>query len=240
MSSPAIQRADRRIVAIPGWSCGCGVWDRLASAAGWGEVTHVPVGSAGSPDAFLPLVMSSLGDEPAVIIGSSLGAMVAIEAAALLGNRVQALLLFGGTPRFTNEDPTRGWPARIVERMARRLEEDPRGVVERFQAAMFATGEEQEAHAFQRDPACHGGWTTAALRAGLDYLVTKDLTSTLRELACPVTWVHGGADTICPAGVLETIPMRHERLVIPSAGHLPAWTHSDEVAAYMRELVSDA
>jgi pimeloyl-[acyl-carrier protein] methyl ester esterase len=228
------------IVAIPGWSCGPGSWNRLLTEIGRDGVTHAEIGSARSGDAFLPGVLASLGDEPAVLLGASLGAMLAIEAAAAAGAGVRAVVLVGGTPRFTNADPEKGWPARTVERMARRLAEDPQGTVERFQIAMFAPGEEADSRAFRDEPACHSGWTTEALVAGLGYLLATDLTGVVHDLQCPVLWVHGDADGICPPGATAVTGDRHSRVVIAKAGHLPAWTRPGEVAEAVRRFIADA
>lgn len=228
------------IVAIPGWSCGPGSWHRLLAEMGHDGVTHAEIGSARSGDELVPRVLAALGEEPAVLIGASLGAMLAIEAAAAAGARVRAVVLVGGTPRFTNADPDKGWPARTVERMARRLAEDPRGTVERFQIAMFAPGEQADSRAFRDEPTCHSGWTTEALAAGLDYLLAADLTGIVRDLQCRVLWIHGDTDGICPPGATAVAGDRHARVVIAQAGHLPAWTRPKEVAAAVRRLGTDA
>jgi pimeloyl-[acyl-carrier protein] methyl ester esterase len=228
------------IVAIPGWSCGSGAWNRLLPAIGHAVVSHAGIGSARVADELLSTVLAALGAEPAVLFGSSLGAMLAIEAAAEAGDRVRALVLVGGTLRFTCDDRKRGWPSRAVERMARRLAEDPPGTVERFQMAMFAPGEEPEARAFCHEPACRDGWTMEGLVAGLEYLLATDLTGCVRDLTCPVLWVHGDADGICPPGATAAMGDRHARVVIPTAGHLPAWTRPREVADVVQRFIADA
>lgn len=230
----------RRIVAIPGWSCGDGIWSRLLADAGCGAAAHVPVGAARTQQDFLPLVRASLNAEPAVLLGSSLGAMLAIEAALRYPAWVQALVLIGGTPRFTTDDRARGWPVRFIERIRRRIGEDPAAAVAAFQAGMFVAGEESAAGAFQQDPACHGGWTVEALGAGLDYLLATDVTDALDALECPVLWIHGAADAICPVGAIRDVPARHERCVIPAAGHLLGWTRPRDVVETIRRVAFDA
>jgi pimeloyl-[acyl-carrier protein] methyl ester esterase len=228
------------IVAIPGWSCGSGAWNRLLPAIGLAAVAHADIGSARAADKLLPTVLAALDAEPAVLIGSSLGAMLAVEAAVEAGARVRALVLLGGTLRFTSDDRKLGWPARAVERMVRRLAEDLPATVERFQMAMFAPGEEPEARAFRHEATCQYGWTMEGLMAGLDYLLAADLTRRVRDLACPVLWVHGDADGICPPGATAALGDRHARVVLPLAGHLPAWTRPREVADAVQRFLADA
>lgn len=159
-------------------------------------------------------------------LANSVIAMLAIEVAARIAGHIRGLVLVGGTPRFISEDPRRGWPPRLFERMKRKMDQDVSAAVAGFQAGMFATGEELEAEAFRHQRSCHEGWSVDALLAGLDYLIATDLTERLEAVACPVLWIHGGADTICPPGAIAQVPRRHHCHVMPNAGHLPAWTRS--------------
>jgi pimeloyl-[acyl-carrier protein] methyl ester esterase len=225
-----------RFVLIPGWSCGPGVWDRLLVDVGMMSATHVDFRGVRRPADFSAAVMTAMGDEPLFLIGSSMGAMLAIEVASRITGHIRGLVLVGGTPRFISDDPRRGWPTRLFERMKRKMNQDVSATVAGFQAGMFATGEESAADAFRHQRSCHEGWTVDALLAGLDYLIATDLTERLEAVACPVLWIHGGADTICPPGAIAQVPQRHHCHVMPNAGHLPAWTRSHEVASTMRSF----
>ncbi len=228
-----------RFVLIPGWSCGPGVWDRLLADTGIMAATCADFSEVQSPADFPAAVMARMGEEPLFLIGSSMGAMLAIEVAARIDGHIRGLVLVGGTPRFISEDPGRGWPSRVLDRMKRRLHEDASGVIARFQAGMFATGEESDAAAFRQERRCCELWTIDALVAGLDYLIATDLTERLEAVACPVLWIHGGADTICPLGAIAQVPRRHHCRVMPNAGHLPAWTRSQEVADTIRSFIEN-
>ena len=51
-------------------------------------------------------------------MGWSLGSLVTLELASLYPNKIEGLILIGGTSRFTNDmHNTFGWEQRIVERM---------------------------------------------------------------------------------------------------------------------------
>ena len=52
------------------------------------------------------------------LMGWSLGSLVTLELASLYPNKIEGLILIGGTSRFTNDmHNTFGWEQRIVERM---------------------------------------------------------------------------------------------------------------------------
>ena len=228
-----------RLVLIPGWTCGPGIWDRLLADVGIMAATHVDFTDVRVPSDFAAAVMAATDEEPLVLIGSSMGAMLAIEVASRITGHIRGVVLVGGTPRFVSDDPRRGWPSRIIDRMKRKLDQDASTTVAGFQAGMFAAGEESAATAFRQERRCCEGWSIDALVAGLDYLLATDLTACLEAVACPVLWVHGAADTICPPGSLAQVPRRHHRHVIPNAGHLPAWTRPRDVADTMRSFFAN-
>ncbi|MEK1832613.1 alpha/beta fold hydrolase [Priestia megaterium] len=57
------------------------------------------------------------------LMGWSLGSLVTLELASLYPNKIEGLILIGGTSRFTNDvHNTFGWEQRIVERMKKQLQ----------------------------------------------------------------------------------------------------------------------
>lgn len=217
-------------------------WAASRADTGRGENGHVVGPSCGQSDEPQPRPRSAAVNVMNRLVGrlaNSVIAMLAIEVAARIAGHIRGLVLVGGTPRFISEDPRRGWPPRLFERMKRKMDQDVSAAVAGFQAGMFATGEELEAEAFRHQRSCHEGWSVDALLAGLDYLIATDLTERLEAVACPVLWIHGGADTICPPGAIAQVPRRHHCHVMPNAGHLPAWTRSQEVADTIRSFIEN-
>jgi len=236
------------LLTIPGWSCGAGVWSRLLAAMGRASICpdFRPVRTAAG---FLSQVLAVLGESPGVVVGSSMGGMLAIQAARERPASVAAIVIVGGTPRFVSEDHRLGWQSRYVTRLRRRLEEESlgsaeagsavaSGAVATFWQSLFAAGEEAAASAFFGDRSCGSGWDGASLLAGLDYLLATDIRTSLGSLQCPVLWIHGDADRVCPPGATEHVPPPHQRLVIPGAGHLPAWTRPGETAAAIERFLA--
>ncbi len=175
----------------------------------------------------LASLAGALALERAVLVGWSLGAQVALAALPLLGGRIAALVLVGGTPRFTLGD---GWPhglpERSVEVLGHRVRRDPARAIARFFDGMFADGEldgegllrAERVRAAVRTP------DPASALAGLDVLAREDLRAGLGGVGVPSLVVHGERDPICPASAARAmaaaIPGAALHLV-PGAGHAP-------------------
>ncbi len=188
----------------------------------------------------------ALALERAVVVGWSLGAQVALAALPLLGRRASALVLVGGTPRFTEGD---GWahgvPARSVGVLAHRVRRDTARAAARFFDEMFADGEldgegrERAGRIRAAVPPPH----PAAALAGLEILEREDLRPRLAAVDVPTLLVHGAEDPICPAGASRAMAaaIPHARLaVIPGAGHAPFLSRPaafrDALGDFLREI----
>lgn len=228
------------IVCVHGWAGGPEVWRpllrRFQCDAGFANFEHVV-----TADQFLPCVFEILPGERAWVWGWSLGALLAVEAALRVPERVRGLVLLGGTPRFVSRDRNRGWPAGILRRMRQRLPSEACGVVEEFRRQMFAESEQEQALRFVEDnplPVAMN-FSPEGLAAGLDYLLKTDLTARLPELRCPVLWIHGAQDRICPAGALELLPETQRKVILPRTGHMPFWVRPREVHELISEFTRD-
>jgi pimeloyl-ACP methyl ester carboxylesterase len=138
-----------------------------------------------------------------VLVGHSLGAQVAIEAALAWPDKVRALVLVASAPRLT-VDPD----------LARLLRDDPPAAL-----AWLAD------HALppRAKPAVRRGFLAAGLvappevaRADYDIVAATDLRDRVARIACPVTWIDGADDRMTPA----TEGRPGEILTVPDAGHL--------------------
>jgi pimeloyl-ACP methyl ester carboxylesterase len=265
---------DRTIVLLPAWMVtNRQMWAAQVTAlsARFRVVTYDARGSGESdrpsePAAYAPeelvadllTVLDATGTGPALLVGNSLGGMVALLAAARHPDRVNGLALIGpmvdvtgrtrsglqvATARFEDEvEPGDGW-ARYNRRA---WERDYPGFVEWF--VDMALGPEGTA-----------GQRAAGVAAGLDNTPAvlaatvagrngegglAEQAARLRAVAglvrCPALVMAGDRDAICPpewsralAGVLRA---RHVEL--PGAGHCPHVTRAATTAALIAELTT--
>ncbi len=238
-----IQGAGRDIVLVHGWGLHGGVWRDLAASLaasfrvivpdlpGHGRSRHAD--SACTLEALADTVQRSLAG-PAVWVGWSLGALVALVAARQFPRAVDRLVLIGATPRFTQ---TPDWPHAMapetLAQFARELETDYRGTLTRFLSLQAGEGDAgRETVRRLRAALAEGGDPAVpALREGLRLLAETDLRSQLVQVGMPVLVLHGGRDRLAPPEAGEYLAAhlpRAQLALIPPAGHAPFLSHPEE------------
>lgn len=140
---------------------------------------------------------------PSLLVGHSLGALVAIEAALAWPDKVRGLVLCAAAPRLP-----------VDPELARLLRDDPHAVI-----AWLA----EHTLSPRARPAVRRGFLAAGeatpidvTRADFDIVRSTDLSSRLAALTCPVTWLDGADDRIVPA----TDGRPGAIVTVPDAGHL--------------------
>lgn len=190
---------------------------------------------AGAGD-MLPSLLSRL---PAgcVLLGWSLGGMLALRAAQLAPRRIRALVLLHTTPKFVSDAGwTHGVPAPVLQRFATSLLAAPERTVADFLELQVRGSRDAAAvlvllrHALQG----HGAARPAALAAGLELLRSCDLRAVVPTLQLPALVIAGEHDRVTPpaaAHALGRLLPRSRVEELPRAGHASFLSHTDAVAA---------
>lgn len=181
--------------------------------------------------------------EPAqtILVGWSLGGMLALEACAR-GFRPRALVLIAACASFCRRpDFALGWPAAVVRGMRQRLKAQPDQVVQDFYRRLLAPGEQdwQEPLAALLPRSQDPLW----LATGLAYLQHADLRPQLGQVAAgQILIVHGAADRITEAAqayfLQEELP-GSRLLMLPDTGHAPMVSRSQAVNGLLAALLAD-
>ena len=173
--------------------------------------------------------------EDAVLICWSMGAQVALESFSRLRSRLAAMILVGGTPKFTTaEDYPHGQPPQEVKGMGLSLRRDYQKSMGTFFKGMFAEGE-MEKHQYQRivHEIVMGGLSPdpEAARHSLQILSVADLRDKLPGIDRPVLLIHGELDSICPASasayMAQRLPMATLK-IMQGCGHAPFMTRPEQ------------
>lgn len=161
------------------------------------------------------------GVDRAVVLGHSIGGMVAQEFAARHPDRLAALVLSATTPAFGSRDGA--FQATFLKT---RLAPLDAGATMPELAARFVQSLVGPAAAPDAAPAATALMASlpeASFRAGLECLVTFDRRDDLAHIAVPTLLVAGEADTNAPLKTMtrmaETIPAAR-LVVLPGIGHL--------------------
>jgi pimeloyl-ACP methyl ester carboxylesterase len=147
---------------------------------------------------------------PSVLVGHSLGALVAIEAALAWPDKVLGLVLCAAAPRMP-----------VDPEVFRLLRDDPDG---------FVPWLADHALSPRAKPAIRRGFLAANMLAGasrgaeiaradFEIVQATDLTERLTSVACPITWLDGADESMVPAAQ-RTAERPGAIVSVPEAGHL--------------------
>ncbi len=252
---PLSARSTLPIVCLHGWGLHGGIWAELRQRFGSWPIHTPDLPGYGHTPMVTPYTAEGLADRLAeclppacIVLGWSLGGMVAIAWAARRPAQVKALVLIGTTPAFVNQDDWAfGLAPEVLDAFARELLHDPRATLLRFLALQARGGEAaRQVIARLRTQVFEAGEPTpAVLAAGLELLRTVDLRQQIGRVRCPALVVHGGHDTVCPpqAGRWLAEHLPRARLALHArAAHAPFLSHpqwfTTTLAAFLDELAA--
>lgn len=196
-----------------------------------------PMTFAGLADA-LTLLLDACGVESAVVVGHSMGGMVAQELVAGSPRRVSALVLYATSPCFGGVDG--GWQRRFLAERLTPIDEGrtPADIAPAVVGGLV--GEEPDPRGVERAVACMSAISAATYRAALRCLVTFDRRESLARIRCPTLALAGERDRAVSPAVVEpmarAIPGAAYRL-LPHVGHLANLERPELFAAALADFL---
>lgn len=231
MSNPAL-------VLIGGWGAKSSVWAPLEEALqSEFDLRCIELRDSYGGDA--ETLCRSLADQipdQSYVVGWSLGGMLALRVAKLFPAKVRALACIAANACFTQRE---SWPSAMSEETFQQfrasLVKSPSLTAKRFAALQAQGHEERKAVSTHllTDSLLLEGDTQKQLEL-LDILARLDLREDIAALAQPMFCVFGEQDALVPASsceALTTLNKYIELWSIPSCGHAPQLSHSQELAA---------
>lgn len=164
---------------VHGWGFDASFWGPMRAHLAAFRAIAVDLGTFGPPAA------PPLPDEPFLAVGHSAGSLKLL---ALDTPHCRGIVLLNGFPRFSAApDFPQGVSPRVIERMRRRLQDEPEAVVTEFRARCGCG-----------DP-LPGAPQIAALDAGLATLLTEDRRADAARRGDRLSWMTGESDPLPPA-----------------------------------------
>jgi len=194
----------------------------------------------------LATILDGLVDEPPVIVGWSLGSLVAIRFLLQYPEKSRGVVLVGGTARFLATDGyDAGLPPREIRGLALRLRRNYGDTLGGFFSRMFCEGEldRDQYQKIVREIILPGRQPSldVALR-GLDLLATEDLRGELPRIDHPCLILHGLGDTITPPSSARYLAdhLPHATLqYLPGIGHAPFLSRPEEFNALVSSFIDE-
>lgn len=240
------------LLCLHGISGGAGVWHALLPhfagdgrrVLAWdmpGYGRSAPPGEAGMAgySAALERLLEAACLERVVLIGHSLGGMIALEAATHLSERIEAMVLACTTPAF-------GAPAGAAQKnfLERRLGPLARGgSMEQLAAEVIPTmlGPNASADLLREHCTVMGGIPQESYQAAMHALVAFDRRAVLAEITCPVLCVAGEEDRVALPLVMQRMAagLPAGRFAsIPGAGHLAPFEQPGAFASLVGDFLA--
>jgi pimeloyl-[acyl-carrier protein] methyl ester esterase len=241
----------RPLVMLHGWGMHGGIWadlaERLATSF---QVHNVDLPGHGASELHgeftLDGIVAQLDaqfDRPVIVLGWSLGGIIAQHWALRVPHKVERLVLMASTPCFRErEDWPFGMAAETLQQFAAELEKDHAATLRRF-LALQVRGSEQEREllgTLRKMLFSQGEPALAALRGGLDILRDADLRGSVPAVAQPTLLIAGERDKLTPPEASYQLAqlMPHAQVVtVAGAAHAPFLSHADTVVEQIKNFL---
>jgi len=168
------------------------------------------------------------------LVASSFGGLLAMELYRLIPEHISRISFVGAIPKFARSS---SYPAGLdiekIHTLSQQFEGNYASILDIFFRSLL-TMKERESPAFKSIKELRQAENLPqrpALKAFLEILEKADLRDRLSSMICPVQFITGSDDYICPKAVMEWIQehMPNARLdFIEGAGHLPFLTKSEQ------------
>jgi len=244
------------LLLLHGWAMHGGVFAPLVTAlAAHFEIIRADLpGHGGSRDSALPLALDAVADalvelldasSRALVVGWSLGGLLAMTLAARHPSRVRGLGLIAASPRFVAAaDWPDGMDGRVFAQFGAELGRDYRGTLDRF-LMLEAQGSAQlrDELRFLRDALfARGEPAPRALHEGLHLLQSSDLRALLPALPMPSLWLAGRRDRLVSPRAMQAAAAlapgaRFQQF--DHAGHAPFLTEPAAVAGALTAFAAE-
>ncbi|ESP91849.1 pimeloyl-ACP methyl ester esterase BioH [Pseudoalteromonas luteoviolacea] len=241
------------IVLLHGWGMNKEVWQLIEAALN--DALGKPVkalnlpGFGGEPmpvDTYsLDVIVESLSNriQPnSIVIGWSLGGLVATKLATLYPEKVASLVLVSSNAQFCEDEEWPGIKAQVLEQFKVQLAKDSRKTIERFLAIQAMGSEHAKADIKQLKELLFLASEPhdTALSAGLDILQSVDLRPDFANLKCPVYGIFGRLDSLVPQSVAAELSLINPQFsyeILPKASHAPFISHRDDFISYLKSVL---
>ncbi|MEW6999097.1 pimeloyl-ACP methyl ester esterase BioH [Colwelliaceae bacterium BS250] len=171
--------------------------------------------------------------EPAIIIGWSLGGLVATELALHHADKVSALVTVTSSPHFVAGNNWPGIKAELLSMFHQQLTIDSEKTINGFLKiqALGSDTVRQDIKQIKTLIEQRPKPNNQVLDDSLSLLETVDLRSKVQALTLPVFRMYGRLDSLVPKAVIEQIDKllpSSDRYTFQHASHAPFISHSDE------------
>ncbi len=229
------------LVLLHGWGLNAQVWESvIAPLSSHFTLILIDLPGYGRSQSYGPLSLEDMAEivaaqipDESIVLGWSLGGLVATRLALDYQQKVKQLILVGSSPRFSEEVEWPGISAQVLENFQQQLIANFQRTIERFLAlqTLGTPQASQNTKMLKNAIVAQPQASLEVLNQGLRILQYCDLRSELSYLTVPVLRIYGALDSLVPRGSISYVddlwPKSHSFL-IQHAAHAPFISHTDE------------
>lgn len=243
----------KEMVFLHGWGVNSAVWTDLAASLSHDyRITLIDLPGFGVNSQCCPqrydlesitaMVAEVMPPNP-VLLGWSLGGLVAQKLAIEYPTKVNKLICISSTPKFMSAPDWPGIKPEVLEAFASQLHSDIGATINRFLAiqAMGSSRAKADILALRALLDKRPAPTPEALAGGLKILQQADVRSQLRAIECQTLRIYGKKDSLVPVGVMgetERLQPASVSMLFPDASHAPFISHPREFEQSLRDYLA--
>lgn len=237
------------LVLLHGWGLNAEVWQGIVPRLRSHFRLHLAdLPGYGRSQGFGPLSLAEMAQQlvsslpsRALLLGWSLGGLVATELALQLPQQIKGLISVASSPCFTASGDWPGIRPETLEGFQQQLSNNFQRTVERF-LALQTLGTEtarQDARLLKEVVLSQPIPPVEVLEGGLAILRQADLRAQLPQLNLPLLRLYGSLDGLVPrriAGELDTMLPDSPSIIMEKAAHAPFISHPDAFCQHIIEF----
>lgn len=219
------------------------VWVDIESAdlPGYNN-NSVPQAESLDFEQYAQLTASQLPDK-CVLVGWSLGGLVAQQIALTQPQKIQKLILLCSSPCFLEQASWRGIKPDVLDLFKSQLKHDYQKLLDRFLAIQAMGSETAKADLRHLRELLRGtsAPSEGTLAQGLEFLHSVDLRDQIENIGHPMLRIYGSQDSLVPKKQREQIEAfcpNSEKHLIPKASHAPFISHESLFIQKIMEFYS--
>ena len=240
------------LVLLHGWGLNAEVWQSIVPRLSAQFRLHlVDLPGYGRSQGFSALTLDEMVQQllpllppRAVVLGWSLGGLVATQLALTAPERLRALITVASSPCFTANEEWPGIKPETLQGFQQQLTHNFQRTVERFLALQTLGSESARADARQLKEIVLSQPMPAVevLEGGLEILHHVDLRSALPEINVPFLRLYGALDGLVPRRIAQPLDdalPASPSIVMEKASHAPFISHPDAFVQHILCFIKD-
>lgn len=241
------------VVLVHGWGMNHGIWDSVAETLsrhyqvividlpGFGNSADVALAEYSLANVALSVLHNI--PENAIIIGWSLGGLIAQYIAMYHPEKIKGLVTVASSPRFVADNHWPGIQPKVLKNFQQQLEKDFTATIKRFLAiqTMGSPSPKQEMKLMQNKVETITQSSPQALRDGLALLLDTDLRPMMGSIKCPVLRLYGRLDSLVPIKAISEISAldNSSDYVFQKASHAPFISDNAQFCKHLHQWITE-